>query len=217
MPCTPDRQLLFLHIPKVGGTSIERALGMFGDWQVEDQGSLFGLVQSPELLAHGWGSAFLQHLSWREIQQHWDFSDALRFAVVRSPWARFASVYTNTDTHLCQTARQMGIELEGLSFSAFVAATEGLSHAHLRPQLDFICDASGELVVEELLRTESLSQDYASFAAAHGLPTGLPWENRSSQQYRMAELYDRKNWQRIGERYRADVIRLGYGDTPEPW
>lgn len=217
MPCTPDRRLLFLHIPKTGGTSIERALGLFGDWRLEDQCRLFGLIQSPDLLAHGWGSAFLQHLSWLEIQQHWDFTTASCFAVVRNPWARFASVYTNTDPHLLETARQRGIELEGLSFGAFVDATEGLSHAHLRPQLNYLCDGSGELVVEALLRTETLAQDYADFAAAHQLPQQLPWANRSASPGRLAELYDRESWQRIAERYQDDVVRLGYGVTPEPW
>jgi len=216
MPCTPDRRLLFVHIPKTGGTSIEKALGLFGDWQLEDQGRLFGLIQSPELLAYGWGSAFLQHLSWLEIQQHWDFSTALCFAVIRNPWARFASVFTNTDPHLLQVAHEHGIALQGLSFEAFVEATEGLSHAHLRPQLDYLCDGAGELVADALLRTETLSKDYAVFAAAHNLPQPLPWANRSAAPRRLAELYDRESWQRIGERYRDDVARLGYADNPEP-
>ena len=216
MPCTPDRRLLFIHIPKTGGTSVEQALGLFGDWQLEDQTRLFGLVQSPQLLAHGWGSAFLQHLSWSEIHQHWDFSQALCFAVVRNPWARFASVYTNTDPHLLQTARGRGLELQGLSFEAFVDATEGLQHAHLRPQREYLCTATGAVAVPQLLRTETLSQDYAALAAAHGLPGPLPWHNRSAAPRRLEQLYDRRTWQRIGERYAADVALLGYGAAAAP-
>jgi hypothetical protein len=211
MPCTADRSLLFIHIPKTGGTSIEQALGLFGPWQEENQRLLFGLIQSPELLAHGWGSDFLQHLSWREIQQQWEFRGALRFAVVRNPWARFASVFTNTDTNLKQVASQQGINLEGLGFEAFVEATEVLEHAHLRPQLSYIGDGAGALAVDALLHTEHLNQEFAAFAAAHGLVAELPWLNRSAEPGAYKRLYTPASWRRIGERYGQDVASLGYG------
>jgi len=211
MPCTADRSLLFIHIPKTGGTSIEQALGLFGPWQEENQQLLFGFIRSPELLTHGWGSPFLQHLSWREIQQQWDFRSALRFAVVRNPWARFASVFTNTDTHLKQVASQRGLNLENLGFEAFVEATEGLEHAHLRPQLSYICDGAGELAVDTLLHTEDLHQEFTAFAAAHGLVAALPWLNRSAEPGAYRRLYTPASWQRIGERYSQDVAQLGYG------
>ena len=216
MPCTPDRRLLFIHIPKTGGTSIERHLGLFGDWQIEDQTHLFGLIQSPQLLAHGWDSAFLQHLTWLEIQQQWSFGQALCFGVVRNPWARFASVYTNTDNHLVEMARGAGVALEGLPFADFVAATEGLVHAHLRPQLDYLVDADGTLVVQHRLCTEHLHADYGAFAQSHGLPVDLPWHNRSARRLPLEQLYDRSSWERIGERYSADVQALGYSSVEPP-
>lgn len=211
MPCTVDRSLLFIHIPKTGGTSIEHALGLFGPWQQENQRTLFGLIQSPELVAHCWGSDFLQHLSWLEIQQHWDFRGALRFAVVRNPWARFASVFTNTDTNLKEVASREGINLEGLSFEAFVEATDRLDHAHLRSQVSYIVDEAGDFAIDALLHTESLNQEFAAFAAAHGLAVELPWLNRSADPGAYQHLYTPATWRRIAERYAEDVVRLGYG------
>lgn len=216
MPCTSDRNLLFIHIPKTGGTSVEKALGLFGDWQLEDQSHLFGLIQSPQLLAHGWGSAFLQHLTWFEIQQEWNFDRALCFSVVRNPWARFASVYTNTDPHLVATARDQGVEVTGLDFPSFIAATEGLSHAHLRPQLDYLCDASRGLVVSHILRTENLNQDFDEFSRRHHLPTALPWENQSRVPRSLSELYNRATWQQIQQRYAEDIAMFGYQDVVCP-
>ncbi|NBP99072.1 MAG: hypothetical protein EBU51_05855 [Synechococcaceae bacterium WB6_3A_227] len=212
MPCTPDRSLLFIHIPKTGGSSIEQALGIYGPWQLENQEILFGLIQSEELLAHGWGSAFLQHLSWRELQHQWDFSAAKRFAAVRNPWARFASVYTNTDSHLKEVARLQGLELEGISFEEFVDATEQLEHAHLRPQLDYLVGADGELAVNNLLRTEQLNANFQQLCKQLGLELELPWVHRSSPRSQPFEdLYSPASWQRIGERYAMDVEKLGYG------
>ena len=211
MPCTPDRSLLFIHIPKTGGSSIEQALGIFGSWELENQEILFGLIQSAELLAHGWGSAFLQHLSWRELHQQWDFSGAECFAAVRNPWARFASVYTNTDTHLKEVARLQGLELEGLSFDEFVDATERLEHAHLRPQFDYLVGANGELAVINLLRTEQLNADFQQLCERLGLQLELPWANRSKKSKPFQEFYSPASWQRIGQRYAMDVEKLGYG------
>jgi len=212
MPCALDRSLLFIHIPKTGGSSIEKALGMYAPWEQENQEILFGLIQSEELLAHGWGSAFLQHLSWSELQQHWDLSEAERFAAVRNPWARFASVYTNTDNHLKQVAMSQGIELEGLSFDEFVDATMLLEHAHLRSQLDYLVGADGELAVKNLLRTEQLNTDLKQLCERLGLEIELPWANRSSPRSKpFKELYSPASWQRIGERYAMDVETLGYG------
>jgi len=211
MPCTPDRSLLFIHIPKTGGSSIEQALGIYGPWELENQEILFGLIQSEDLLAYGWGSAFLQHLGWEELQQHWDFSGAEVFAAVRNPWARFASVYTNTDTHLKQIARAQGIELERLSFEEFVDATEQLEHAHLRPQLDYLVGADGEVAVGNLLRTEQLNADFTQLCERLGLEIELAWANRSSPRSQpFEELYSPASWQRIGDRYAMDVQRLGY-------
>jgi len=211
MPCTPDRSILFIHIPKTGGSSIEQALGIYGPWELENQEILFGLIQSAELLAHGWGSAFLQHLGWRELQQQWDFSGAKIFAAVRNPWARFASVYTNTDPHLKQMARAQGIELEGLSFEEFVAATEHLEHAHLRPQLDYLVATDGELAVNNLLRTEQLNADFQQLCKQLGLELELPCANRSKKSRPYEELYSPASWQWIGKRYAMDVDSLGYG------
>lgn len=207
MPCTPDRRLLLIHIPKTGGTSLEQALGMHGPWDHENQQILYGEIKDPTLLARGWCSAFLQHLTWQELQQCWaaELADAVSLAAVRNPWARFASVFTNTDTHLKLMAKNQGVELEGLNFSAFVEATEALEHAHLRPQRDYLVDGADVLTVPNLLRTEVLGQDFEQFCFQHGIKAQLPWANRSCQLIPYEQHYCPSSWQRIGERYSADV------------
>ena len=209
MPSSHDRRVLFVHIPKTGGTSVEKAFGWHGPWDVENKANLFGQIQSPELLGRKWSSDFLQHLTWREIQSVFSFHQPLSFAVVRNPWARFASIYSNTDNHLRQMAAAHGIDLEGLSFDAFIDATENLDHAHLRPQFDYLCDDSGSVVVKELLHTESLARDFSDLCSRGCLQSylveDLPWANPSARRYPLDQLYTPSNWRRIARRYAMDL------------
>ena len=99
MPFDRQRRLVFLHVPKTAGTSIEQALGLYGAWDQENLATGFGLIQSRDILARNLSSNFLQHLSLNELESL--FPDALTeaqlFTVVRDPWARLLSSFRNPD------------------------------------------------------------------------------------------------------------------------
>ena len=179
MPCNADKSILFIHIPKTGGTSIEKALDYFGPWEVENQKRLFGLIKSPVLLSYNWKSAFLQHLTFSEINQHWDFSSALVFSVVRNPWARFASIFNNIDTHLKDHAYDLGLKIDKFDFEQFIVATEGIEHVHLQNQISFLKNDKGELAINEILHTENLSAEFSKFSDNNKLLVKLPWLNKA--------------------------------------
>ena len=141
MPFDRQRRLVFLHIPKTAGTSIEQALGLYGPWDQENQASGFGLIQSRDLLARVLSSNFLQHLTLPELEQL--FPDALEnaavFTVVRDPWSRLLSSFCNPDPDLAsyyhyRTHRQ----LSELSLADYIDIARWLPHPHLRPQLNFL-------------------------------------------------------------------------------
>ena len=102
MPFDRRRKLVFLHIPKTAGSSIEQALGLFGPWQNENLDTGFGLIQSRDLLARNLSSNFLQHLSLTELEQLFPevLVDAQLFTVVRDPWQRLLSSYRYPDPDL---------------------------------------------------------------------------------------------------------------------
>ena len=146
MPFDRQRRLVFLHIPKAAGTSIEQALGMYGPWHQENQASGFGLIQSRDLLARNLSSNFLQHLTLPELEQL--FPDALEnaaiFTVVRDPWQRLLSSFRHPDPDLANYYRhRTHRELNGLSLSDYIDLARWLPHPHLRPQLDFLGPAGG--------------------------------------------------------------------------
>ena len=105
MPFDRQRKLVFLHIPKTAGSSIEQALDLFGPWQEENLQTGFGLIQSRDLLARNLSSNFLQHLTLAELEDLFPeiLDQAKLFTVVRDPWQRLLSSYRNPDPDLVAT------------------------------------------------------------------------------------------------------------------
>jgi hypothetical protein len=146
MPFDRQRRLVFLHIPKTAGTSIEQALGLHGPWDHENQASGFGLIESRDLLARHLSSNFLQHLTLPELEQL--FPEALHgaelFTVVRDPWSRLLSSFCNPDPDLANYYRyRTHRALSDLSLADYIDLARWLPHPHLRPQLDFLGPAGG--------------------------------------------------------------------------
>ena len=147
MPVNQEHKLLFVHIPKTGGTSVEKCLGMRLSWKDENLDSLFGLIQSLPLLRHGFTTNFLQHLTLQElyILLGDDLKDLTPFAVLRDPWTRLLSSYRRKDPDLCALYRyKCHQDLYKVSLEEYVDLAGWLDHPHLRPQWKFICTSSGD-------------------------------------------------------------------------
>jgi hypothetical protein len=212
MPLSTSLNALFVHVPKTGGTSIEKALGVFGDWRIEDRARLFGQISSDDLLSKGFGSAFLQHLTYSEILRIVDqdtLREAFSFAFVRNPWDRLVSVFSNPDPHMVESARTQGIVLTGMPFASFVRNALDFRHVHLLPQTLFVCDDKGQLKVDFVGRFEQLQQDFASVARRIGVDVELPHANASTHSdYR--SYYDAETRRLIADLYQDDIEFFGY-------
>src|SRR5689334_15820095 len=83
----PVRQVVFIHVPKTGGTSIERLLGLERPeclWSPSPMAGLAPADRTP------------QHFTWRELRPHLPpglAASGFKFAFVRNPWDRFLSEY----------------------------------------------------------------------------------------------------------------------------
>lgn len=212
MPISHRLQALFVHVPKTGGTSVESALGMHGPWQIENRETLFGLIQSPDLIKRRYASAFLQHLRIAELIDllgEAAVREQFSFSFVRNPWDRMISIYHRTDPHLVQQACDAGIELTGLPFGEFLARTAELRHAHLAVQADYLYDTAGRLQVDFVGRYETIVQDFAVVCTRLGTQAALPCLNASTHDgYR--SYYDTHTRRLIGERYARDIEAFGY-------
>ena len=145
MPIHREHRLLFIHIPKTGGTSVEEVLEIRGAWQEENLDACFGLIQSLSLLRFGFGTNFLQHLTFLELSVF--LGDGLQgltpFAVLRDPWTRLLSSFRRKDPDLCELYRyKCHGDLHELGLEEYVEVASWLDHPHLRPQWKFLCSSS---------------------------------------------------------------------------
>ena len=216
MPFDRQRRLVFLHVPKTAGTSIEQALGLYGPWDQENLATGFGLIQSRDILARNLSSNFLQHLSLNELESL--FPDALAeaqlFTVVRDPWARLLSSFRNPDPDLANYFRfRTHRDFNELSLAEYIDVARWLPHPHLRPQLDLLTrsgstDPDPRLSIfrqEQLPRLEQWLSQQCSEAIQ------LPHQNAARRP--LPDLPDQE-WaaleQQVRWLYAADGHALGY-------
>ena len=216
MPFDRQRRLVFLHIPKTAGTSIEQALGLHGPWNQENQITGFGLIQSRDLLARHLSSNFLQHLSLPELEALFPeaLEDAKLFTVVRDPWRRLLSSFRHPDPDLANYYRyRTHRELSELSLADYIDVARWLPHPHLRPQLDFLgpigCTEPDPRVT--VFQQEQL-EELETWLSSHGSgPVKLPHHNpaqRALPHLPDAELHALE--QQVRWLYAADGHAFGY-------
>jgi chondroitin 4-sulfotransferase 11 len=211
VPVSHALRCIFVHIPRTGGTSIELALGMHGDWRVENTESMFGMIASPQIKRHVASTAFLQHTTAIELSGllPGEFQNYFRFAFVRNPWDRLVSVYSRMDPHMQATAEKVGLALAGTSFHEFIKRTENFQHVHLDPQEGFVFDHAGYCLVDFVGRYERLVEDFATICSRLGKNIELPHCNVSTRNaYR--QYYNNATRKIVERRYGEDIEKFGY-------
>lgn len=208
MPISKQHKCLFIHIPKTGGTSIESALGIFGDWRVENKEILFGLIQSEELLNFKFESNFLQHLTYEQCQ-YIRPSNYLSFSFVRNPWDKMVSIFANPDNNLVEVAAKQNINLKELSFNSFIEQTEFIKHIHLEQQYKFIYDQERNISVDFIGRFETIHSDFDKLSRIINTNLVLPHKNESIHR-NYKEYYSTRTKKIITKRYQNDIELFQY-------
>lgn len=193
---------IFIHVPKTAGKSVL---------------ALFGL---PEL-----GRDYVDRLP--HIEDPYDhvpaasyvdapfFRKYFKFAVVRNPWDRLVSAFSYLDAGGCnrfdaEYRAQHLARYQG-DFQAFVRdLPRFVGHKHFVPQHEFLCDAGGTILVDEVIRYEELGPSIERLRARLRLDSGpLPHRNKSQHKpYR--QHYTADTWRRVAEVYARDIATFGY-------
>ena len=159
------RNLIFIHVPRVAGTSIARAL---------------------------FGKGHAAHLSirtYRAIDPDF-FAVADSFAVLRDPFDHFASAYAyvrGAGTQTCRLADVFVAETEKFrgvdDYLSFLEDRDVLSLDFvMRPQSWFVCDRDGATpLVKTLFLYGDDSDRLHAFLRGHGVQQ-LPWINATVRQ-----------------------------------
>ena len=219
MPIDRARKLLFVHIPKTAGTSVEELLGLRGPWQKENINTCFGLIQSLPLLKEGFRSNFLQHLTLAELSSLLgsDLQGCIPFAVVRDPWTRIISSFRRKDPDLCNLIySSCGQDATEFDLAAYIELAGCLDHAHLRPQYRFLTLSGSDRIDPRIhiFRQEQLVDLEEWLAQRLGQSVVLPKSNVSVPLMPWSDLnahQEDKLRERVRVLYAEDYAAFGYG------
>lgn len=186
--------VLFIHVPKTGGTSIIKALGIRRVFIPDIKG----------ISGAGTGSFALGHSTYKTIVNNnfltEDFlKEAFIFSFVRNPYEQVASHWAfsrQNNKHRCAA------DISFLEFCRIKLRKE----TNMRPQVDFIANAP----LSFLGRFESLRGDVKHLASALGISgVVLPHLNKSSRQH-YSEVYCPESLAIVNSFYSGDFEKLGY-------
>jgi hypothetical protein len=181
-----ERKLLFIHIARTGGTSVETAL-VGSDWWKIDPGS--------KHISASQARAYYGEKIWRSYT---------RFAIVRNPWDRLVSMWVTAwwwgaTTHL--KGREPG------SFHQFLTTLQPHPHEFYRSL--FYHEILDELL-DAVLRFENLNSEFEQLLKDAGCESvQLPHvESRNRDEY--STYYDDVAREWVASQYAVDIAAYGY-------
>lgn len=205
MRVSDSNKVLFVHVPKTGGSSID---------------AIFDREVADARKAAGARHATYERLLRREEQ----FADYWSFGFVRNPWARMVSWWTMISTVFARAdaGHQPAIDRitkeptawlpEGEfrhDFDRFVLEGTATIKKVGRPQI--VTLSAGSRMVDFVGRTENFEKDVAVVREHLGLGPidSLPRRNKSSHGH-YSEYYNDATRQKVAEVYAADIEAFGY-------
>lgn len=194
MPYLKEHNLLFIHIPKTGGTAIERALGI----KAANRPDLF---ISKEKQVIGGIKTVPQHFTPNILRVRLGediYENSLKFTVVRNPYTRVLSeyFYRNKSGNMNKFPKW---------FRGYYGVRD---HVHKIPQSRFV---DSENIT--ILRQETLQEDFSKFVSDNNLPikSELGTVNRSKHDKRdLIKEIPLPIIGRINNLFEEDFIRFGY-------
>jgi hypothetical protein len=185
---------IFVHIPKTGGTSIRRVLEPYATplpdgTSVDDCTHRYGHLTAIEL----------KRLLGEEV---WE--SCFKFAVVRNPADWYVSLHCfNSGEPLAKDSPET-IE----SFRTLMKAR------HWDLQLsDYICSEDGELLVDHLIRFDSIKKNFSKVCKQLGIKNTLTHRLPTSRKH-YTEFYDRETQRAYEQHYGSDALKYGYQFRP---
>lgn len=196
---------VFAAIPKTGTHSVREALRAHMGPEDAEQARLFveKVMPYPELAKLGHGHISLTEA--RPVLGEDAFTRYFKFAFVRNPWDRFVSYCAFT------TSKQGAFERDPqavMRHFLFVAPPRG--HLIAFPQHQFVCDADGALLADQLGRVEDMQASYDAIAARIGIPSAPLGHVNTSRHRGYRDYYDQQLIDGVARLYARDIELFGY-------
>ena len=205
MPVFHQHKLIFYHIGKTGGMSIERALGLpSGDYKNYRSEFIHGLNKGV-MTQHARPNYVNNCMNTHARDTYY------KFTVVRNPWDRMVSCYY----YLYNINKnKFGDFSTWLKNAHTVVTTKSYREGdHLTPQLEYTHDTDGNQIVDQIGRFETLQTSYNTLCEQINIPcVELKLVNRSgkrlSQDHR--DQYSDQDRELVREMYGEEIEQYGY-------
>jgi len=218
-------KLIFLHIPKVAGTSIEAALGHLDDYDGRNAQDHRTLRQYEPFFT--WPNRFfgienLKETKWHfqhRLEKHenrnnniWvnraQFNAYSKITFVRNPWDRVYSWYTNVLRDPLHRKKH-GIDKD-ISLNEFL-----VKHSQswgLKPQTYWLQDFSGNVAMDFVGKFESLQEDFDKMKRQFNLSEAieLPHKIKGGAESSYRDRFDPDSETIVRQRYAREIEMFGY-------
>ena len=152
----------------------------------------------------------LQHLTARlirEIVGEETFRSYYRFAVIRNPFDKAVSQYAFMQRRSDLRA-YLGMNA-GDEFKRYLELIGKRAHVQWQAQHTFVYDRDGTLLVDDLVRYETLDQGMTRIFSRLGIDASLPKRNVSEREP-LTSYYDAEAQGMVEALYREDLDRFNY-------
>ena len=180
----PDRNVLFIHVPRTAGTSMERCWPWLGGG----------------------------HETVREYSNVPD--SAFKFSFVRNPWDRLISAFAcqTINKYAGRDKFREFVYFHCNKPGKYPAV--GVYEDHFLPQWHFLLDNSDKIGVDYIGRFEWLQRDWSQVCKWLGVRRELPHERKGNRDYSCyMKYYTSETWDIVGRLYKRDVDLFGYGEV----
>ena len=186
------KRMIFFHIPKTAGVSIIKSI--FGNVTLESHRRVW----------------FYKNI-FGDL-----YNDYYKFTVVRNPWDRLHSAYEFLKKGGLNDNDRRSYENYLSKYNDFEDfVINGLDKniinkiVHFIPQYEFICDDSGDINLDYILRFENLDDDIKCLSSIIKEEIKLGHHNFNPK-IKYTDVYNNKMAKKVSEIYHEDIIRFGY-------
>lgn len=157
MPINRDLNCLFVHIPKTGGTSVEKVLNM------RNKQSIYGYTKTVSGIKYD-----AQHLTPKLLKKELpNFDDYFKFTIIRDTYSRILSEFIWVNRHN-----------KTVTYSKFLKFLERYRkprRSHQLSQIDYLEDCDYDFILE----FENLSEDWDRLCEKLGIYRELPHHKKA--------------------------------------
>ena len=190
-------KIIFIHIPRTGGTSIEKCIAGKNWWNIHPP--------SKHLTAH---------LAKKEYTKYWD--DYFKFAFVRNPWDRMVSLLKHGSFYGVKFNFNDKL-LMNEYFDDYDKIEYDKRFSHLNQFKDFTSKKNSiyqNIIGDEMNfvgKFENLQEDFNTVCDKIGIPQQrLPHIEKLHKRRHYTEYYDDETREIVAQKYARDIEYFGY-------